>query len=174
MKWYFNFDNARGLSLHSYALPGYPASHACVRLLERDAIWIYEWGEGWTLTATGGIITQGTPLIVAGQYGFGAPPPWKSLAHLAQGITLPEAPLSDNTTASWTSSFDAIKFLFRTRRRPPRFPGGAEFREHENRTQSGRIATLVRSSDAGPIKRARRVLQRSSRGRTEECLPECR
>jgi len=94
MEWYFNFDNARGLALHSYTLPGYPASHACVRLLERDAIWIYGWGEGWTLGARGQIVEHGTPLLIAGQYAFGAPPPWRSLEHLARGIDLPAAPFT--------------------------------------------------------------------------------
>lgn len=96
MEWYFNFDNARGLALHSYTLPGYPASHACVRLLERDALWIYGWGEGWTLGARGQIVERGTPLLIAGQYAFGAPPPWRSLARLAHGIDLPDAPLPEH------------------------------------------------------------------------------
>jgi lipoprotein-anchoring transpeptidase ErfK/SrfK len=85
MEWYFNFDNAQGLALHRYALPGYPASHGCIRLLERDAIWLYEWGEG------------GTPLLVVGQYAFGNPPPWRSLTDLARGIDLPER-LADGPT----------------------------------------------------------------------------
>ena len=91
MEWYFNFDSTRGLALHSYTLPGYPASHACVRLLERDAIWIYEWGEGWTLSPSGRIVEEGTPLLIIGQYAFGAPPPWRSVEHLAHGIDLPAA-----------------------------------------------------------------------------------
>jgi hypothetical protein len=90
MDWYFNFHNARGLALHHYALPGYPASHACVRLLERDAIWMYDWGKGWTLDRRGEIVQQGTPLIINGHYAFGAPPPWRSLERLAEGINLPE------------------------------------------------------------------------------------
>ena len=93
MEWYFNFDVRRGLTLHSYGLPGYPASHACLRLLERDAIWIYEWGEGWTINTTGIIVTQGTSLVIAGDYAFGASPPWRSFEYLARGITLPETPL---------------------------------------------------------------------------------
>ena len=92
MKWYFNFENTRGLSLHSYTLPGYPASHACIRLLERDAIWIYEWGEGSTLSPRG-TVTPGTPLVVVGQYAFGSPPPWQSVAHLARGTRLPDITL---------------------------------------------------------------------------------
>jgi hypothetical protein len=45
MRWYFNIDNVRGISMHAYALPGRPASHACVRMLDRDARWLYDWGE---------------------------------------------------------------------------------------------------------------------------------
>jgi len=96
MEWYFNFDNVRGFALHSYTLPGYPASHACVRLLERDAIWIYEWGDGWTLGKRGQVLERGTPLLIVGQYGFDAQPPWRSLEHLARGIDLPEAPLPNH------------------------------------------------------------------------------
>lgn len=94
MNWYFNFDNARGLALHSYALPGYPASHACVRLLERDAIWIYEWGDGWKLDRHGVVVTAGTPLLIVGQYDFHAAPPWHSLDHLLHGIQLPAEELA--------------------------------------------------------------------------------
>jgi hypothetical protein len=82
MEWYFNFDNAGGLALHQYALPGYPASHGCIRLLERDAIWIYEWAE------------SGTPLVIAGQYAFGEPPPWRARDYPAHRIDLPARPTS--------------------------------------------------------------------------------
>jgi hypothetical protein len=91
--WYFNFHNTRGLALHQYDLPGYPASHACIRLLERDARWIYEWGEGWTLDAREiTVIEPGTPLLIVGQFAFGEPSPWRSLDHLARGIALPVVP----------------------------------------------------------------------------------
>jgi lipoprotein-anchoring transpeptidase ErfK/SrfK len=98
MKWYFNFGNASGLSLHSYALPGYPASHGCIRLLERDARWLYDWGDGWALDAEGRVASQGTTLIVVGQ-AFAAPAPWRSLAFLARGIDLPHT-LSDDSEDS--------------------------------------------------------------------------
>ena len=96
MEWYFNFDNVRGLALHSYTLPGYPASHACVRLLERDATWIYEWGDGWTLGRRGQVLEHGTPLLIVGHYAFDAQPPWRSLEHLARGIDLPDDPLPNH------------------------------------------------------------------------------
>ena len=96
MEWYFNFDNVRGLALHSYTLPGYPASHACVRLLERDAISIYEWGDGWTLGRRGQVLERGTPLLIVGRYAFDAQPPWRSLEHLVRGIDLPDDPLPNH------------------------------------------------------------------------------
>jgi hypothetical protein len=106
MRWYFNFDNARGLALHAYVLPGAPASHACIRLLRRDAIWIYDWGEGWTLDGRGEIIERGTPLLIVGQYAFDAQPPWRSLEHLAHGIDLPDAPPlpARSRATAWSSS----------------------------------------------------------------------
>ena len=90
LNWYFNFHNARGLALHQYELPGLPASHACVRLLERDAMWIYQWGQGWTLDSKGQLLENGTPLLIQGDYAFGAPPPWRSSEQLARRIVLPE------------------------------------------------------------------------------------
>jgi len=87
MTWYFNFESRRGLALHQLELPGYPASHACVRMLERDARWLYDWGDaGWDKRNAG----RGTPVLVLGAYAFGEPPPWRSLEWLAQGVALPE------------------------------------------------------------------------------------
>jgi len=77
LKWYFNLDNFRGVSLHQYELPGYPASHACVRLLEEDAFWIYNWAEQWVLTKDGEfVIAYGTPVIIYGEYNFKGVKPW--------------------------------------------------------------------------------------------------
>lgn len=94
MPWYFNFHNERGLAFHEYTLPGYPASHACVRLLERDARWLFDWGEGWTLDDRGWeVLDPGTPVWIIGHYDFETPPPWRSLQWLSNGITLPVPPL---------------------------------------------------------------------------------
>lgn len=93
MPWYFNFHNDRGLALHQLELPGYPASHACIRLLERDARWLYDWGEGWVLDERGwNVLDQGTPVLILGRYDFDVQPPWRSLEWLAAGVDLPEAP----------------------------------------------------------------------------------
>lgn len=80
MKWNFNIDNETGVSLHQYALPGYPASHSCVRLYEEDARWLYHWADEWVVTLDGRTkLANGTPVIIYGSYDFGIEAPWKKL-----------------------------------------------------------------------------------------------
>jgi L,D-transpeptidase catalytic domain len=93
LRWYFNFDNRDGLAIHQYALPGLPASHGCLRLLERDAEWLFAWGEPWTLDDSGTeMVGAGTRVWIIGQYDFNAPPPWRSLTWLSQPVELPPFP----------------------------------------------------------------------------------
>lgn len=82
LPWYFNLANFGGISFHQYELPGYPASHSCVRLLESDAKWIYDWADQWVLAKDGAtVILPGTPVIVFGDYDYRAREvPWKKLA----------------------------------------------------------------------------------------------
>ncbi len=80
LPWAFNLDSMEGIALHEFDLPGYPASHACIRLLEEDAMWIYDWAEQWILDASGQTeLAKGTPVIVFGEYRFGKPAPWRAL-----------------------------------------------------------------------------------------------
>ncbi|MFZ2323079.1 MAG: L,D-transpeptidase [Ignavibacteriaceae bacterium] len=80
LKWCFNLENFSGVSLHEYELPGYPASHACARLLAEDAKWIYYWADQWILTADGeSIIVYGTPVILYGDYDYKGTKPWRLL-----------------------------------------------------------------------------------------------
>jgi lipoprotein-anchoring transpeptidase ErfK/SrfK len=91
LEWYFNFVNARGISFHLFDLPGYPASHACVRLLRRDAEWLYRWGEQWVLDDSGRtVMTAGTPVLIIGVYEYEAPPPWIAIEAPASPLALPE------------------------------------------------------------------------------------
>jgi lipoprotein-anchoring transpeptidase ErfK/SrfK len=93
LEWYFNFINARGVSFHKFELPGLPASHACVRLLERDAQWVYAWGEQWKLSANGrDVIQPGSTVVILGTYDFGRPAPWLSLDWWQTLIDLPAQP----------------------------------------------------------------------------------
>ena len=90
LEWYFNFVNERGVSFHLFDLPGYPASHACVRLLLRDAQWLYGWGEQWKLDETRRhVAVAGTPVLIHGTYPFGSPPAWLALDALAAPVALP-------------------------------------------------------------------------------------
>ncbi|WP_226064351.1 L,D-transpeptidase [Kaistella polysaccharea] len=76
----FNIHNTLGIGWHEYDLPGYPASHSCLRLLREDAKYLYEWADQWTLTKGGAAVkTNGTPVIVFGDYNWGGKKPWKYL-----------------------------------------------------------------------------------------------
>ena len=91
LNWYFNFNNQRGLAFHEFEMPGYPASHACFRLLTRDAMWIFNWGESWTLDSKGQLATNGTPVLILGDYNYAGAPPWQSADFFARAIALPES-----------------------------------------------------------------------------------
>jgi hypothetical protein len=90
LEWYFNFINERGVSFHQFDLPGYPASHACVRMLQRDAIWLYEWGEQWTLDPEDRrkIATPGSPVWIVDDYDHTSVAPWIDPATAARTIQL--------------------------------------------------------------------------------------
>jgi hypothetical protein len=82
--WNFNLVNRKGVSLHQYELPGYPASHSCVRLREEDAKWIYENAKQWKLNSNGTqILAYGTPVIIYGEFDFGKPRIWHSIDSMA-------------------------------------------------------------------------------------------
>jgi len=48
-------------------MPGYPASHSCIRLLVKDAKWLYEWVDLWKVAPGFVIKNKGTPIIVFGK-----------------------------------------------------------------------------------------------------------
>jgi hypothetical protein len=90
LTWYMNLDNLGGLSLHQYALPGYAASHSCIRLLEEDARWLYGWVEQWRLTPDGAaVLREGTPVVIFGAYGYGRRRPWRRLPEDPNAVTIP-------------------------------------------------------------------------------------
>lgn len=78
LKWYVNLHNSAGISFHQYELPGYPDSHACVRLASDDAEWLYRWCASWKLSQDERtILSEGTPVVVFGEYGWGKTKPWR-------------------------------------------------------------------------------------------------
>ena len=89
LKWYFNFINSRGVSFHEFDLPGSAASHACVRLLTRDAMWIYDWGQQWVLSPDRRTVaTPGTPIVVQGEVDWKNPTPWTVATWWTSPLTL--------------------------------------------------------------------------------------
>lgn len=89
MEWYFNLANFEGVSMHQYALPGYPASHACIRLSRDDAYWLYHWADQWILDQSK-ISIYGTPVIIFGSYPFGQRKPWFLLSTNSKALTISE------------------------------------------------------------------------------------
>ena len=79
LKWNFNIQNRQGIGWHQYGLPGKPASHSCLRLLEADAKWLYDWADMWILKNDQEVNAQGTPTIVFGEYPWGGRRPWLHL-----------------------------------------------------------------------------------------------
>lgn len=79
LRWNFNIQNKAGIGWHQYDLPGYPASHSCLRLLEEDAKRLYRWADEWRLSGADSIRAYGTPVIVFGEYAFDGPRPWWQL-----------------------------------------------------------------------------------------------
>ncbi len=81
IRWCVNIDNQVGTAIHQYALPGRPASHCCIRLLEDDAVWVYDWVETWRVSDDGReLLARGTPVRIFGVYAFDARPPWRRLS----------------------------------------------------------------------------------------------
>lgn len=81
LNWYFNLDNFRGVSLHEYELPGLPASHACIRLQDSVAKFIYYWADQWKVNPEGKITKPGTPVLIFGKYAFGKRRPWRTIVN---------------------------------------------------------------------------------------------
>ena len=100
LKWNFNIQNKMGIGFHQYAMPGYPASHSCLRLPENDAKYLYAWADQWKLNKAGNIAAYGTPVIVFGSYPFGSSRPWLALAADGNALNISEADL-ENTAKEY-------------------------------------------------------------------------
>jgi hypothetical protein len=105
MRWVFNFHAARGIHIHQYSMPtGGPTSHGCVRLVDADAKWVYDWAEPWKTTRghmgpssmRGTLLDPGTMVLVLGDEPEGDPKPfaYKKRYPVLKRIQLPNDPYS--------------------------------------------------------------------------------
>lgn len=115
LKWNFNIENKLGIGFHQYELPGYPASHSCLRLTEKDAIFLYNWADQWVLNKEDSIVSNGTPVIVFGAYPFGSPKPWLQLSSNAHILDIPEATIQQQAEPF-------MKIYFLSSRKGPGLP----------------------------------------------------
>lgn len=98
LKWNFNIENKMGVGFHQYELPGYPASHSCLRLQEKDAKFLYQWADQWVLADEENIKFKGTPVVVFGSYNFDAPKPWLQLIKNPKSLAIPESEIKEIIT----------------------------------------------------------------------------
>lgn len=95
LRWNFNTHNTLGIGWHQYDLPGFHASHSCLRLLEADAKWMYSWADQWVLTNQGNTVeAKGTPVIVFGESDFKSKP-WLSLLQDPTANDISEKEMND-------------------------------------------------------------------------------
>lgn len=78
LEYNFNIMNKFGVGWHQYELPGYPASHACLRLFMHDAKWLYEYCDSWILKQDK-LMAKGNPVLVYGEYPWDGRKPWLQL-----------------------------------------------------------------------------------------------
>jgi hypothetical protein len=95
--WNFNIENKKGVGFHQYDLPGYPASHSCLRLQEKDAKQLYEWADQWVLVDDENVKFKGTPVLIFGSYPFGKPKPWLQLVKNPKALSISETEIKKMT-----------------------------------------------------------------------------
>lgn len=95
--WNFNIANKGGIGFHQYDMPGFPASHSCLRLQEKDAKYLYEWADQWVLVDDENVKFKGTPVVVFGSYPFGQPKPWLQLVKNPKALTISESEMEKVT-----------------------------------------------------------------------------
>lgn len=97
LKWNFNILNKGGIGWHQYTMPGYPASHSCLRLVTKDAKYLYNWADQWVLADKTTVQVKGTPVIVFGKYDFKSGKPWLKLVDDPHALDISESEIRQIT-----------------------------------------------------------------------------
>lgn len=107
--WNFNIYNTLGIGWHQYDLPGFHASHSCLRLLEEDAKYLYSWADQWQLSADGSTVAaKGTPVFVFGESDFKTKP-WYALLKDGKANDFTEAQMTEIIQPSLSKILDEQK-----------------------------------------------------------------
>ncbi|GAB1370015.1 hypothetical protein MASR1M45_00730 [Candidatus Kapaibacterium sp.] len=97
MPFTWNIHKQAGSAFHKFEMPGYPASHSCLRQFMDDAKWLYKWGEGEKYDSVKNTrYMTGTPVIIIDHFDFNRPRsgPWVSLrSNKDVTLELPDNPL---------------------------------------------------------------------------------
>ncbi len=98
MPFTLNFHRHAGSAFHKFTMPGYPASHSCVRQFYDDAEWLYYWVDTEKYDADGKPIPfSGTPVVIIDYYDYRPEKRyrWKYLKNNKEKIDyLPENPMA--------------------------------------------------------------------------------
>jgi hypothetical protein len=113
MYWMFNIHAKYGIHVHQYALPiSSPASHGCIRMSEADAKWNFNWANGWVQSEKGGLVRNGTPMMIINDNPAGRAAHWEingnevvSLVRLPRDLMDEPAGTYAQTASNWKSGW---------------------------------------------------------------------
>lgn len=94
LRWNFNIENKLGIGWHQYAMPGYPASHSCMRLQQQDAEHLYTWANQWVINKDT-VTFKGTPVVIFGSYNFDNARPWLKLKKDPHALDISEKEMNE-------------------------------------------------------------------------------